>query len=188
MEPNSPLFLLFLRPLNRVGIVYMVTGSAAAMVYGEPRLTHDVDIVVEAHLPDIPGFQTMFPKAEFYLPPREVLEDAVRGAGHGHFNVIHLLTGFKADFYLNTGDTLHRWALDNRNEVKVEGESVWLAPPEYVIIRKLQYYQEGGSGKHIQDIGNMLRLSPDRIDLALLKRLAAEQGVERELRAHFNIS
>ena len=91
MEQNSPLFLLFLRPLNRAGIVYMVTGSAAAMVYGEPRLTHDVDIVVEAHSPDIPGFQSMFPNAEFYLPPREVLEDAVRGAGHGHFNAIHLL-------------------------------------------------------------------------------------------------
>ena len=58
--------------------------------------------------------------------------------------------------------------------------------PEYVIVRKLQYYQEGGSGKHIQDVRNMLRISPDRIDLGLLKRLAAEQGVEPELRANFN--
>jgi hypothetical protein len=44
---EAELFLVFIRPLNDLGIPYMVTGSVAAMLYGEPRLTHDVDLVLQ---------------------------------------------------------------------------------------------------------------------------------------------
>ena len=44
--PEADLFLLFVRPLNRAGIRYMIGGSVAAIFYGEPRLTNDVDFVV----------------------------------------------------------------------------------------------------------------------------------------------
>ena len=37
---------LFLEPLERLGVPYCVTGSVAASVYGEPRLTADIDLVV----------------------------------------------------------------------------------------------------------------------------------------------
>jgi hypothetical protein len=38
------LFLIFTGPLDFAQIPYMVSGSVASMVYGEPRLTNDVDI------------------------------------------------------------------------------------------------------------------------------------------------
>jgi len=44
--PQPELSLLFIRPLNRIGVRYLVSGSVAAILYGEPRLTHDVDFVV----------------------------------------------------------------------------------------------------------------------------------------------
>jgi hypothetical protein len=44
--PEPELFLLFVRPFNRAGFRYIVSGSVAAIFYGEPRLTHDVDFVV----------------------------------------------------------------------------------------------------------------------------------------------
>jgi hypothetical protein len=44
--PEPELFLLFVHPFNRVGLRYIVSGSVAAIFYGEPRLTHDVDFVV----------------------------------------------------------------------------------------------------------------------------------------------
>ena len=47
MPETIDLFLVFIRPLNRLSIPYMVTGSAASMAYGEPRMTHDIDLVVE---------------------------------------------------------------------------------------------------------------------------------------------
>ena len=43
--PEAELFLLFVCPLNRAGIRYVISGSVAAIFYGEPRLTHDVDFV-----------------------------------------------------------------------------------------------------------------------------------------------
>ena len=51
--PEPELFLLFVRPLNRANIRYMVTGSVAAIFYGEPRLTHDVDLVAFLNEADI---------------------------------------------------------------------------------------------------------------------------------------
>ncbi len=53
--PEPELFLLFVRPLNRAGIRYVVTGSVAAIFYGEPRLTHDVDFVVFLRHADVEG-------------------------------------------------------------------------------------------------------------------------------------
>jgi len=44
---NRPELLdLFVSPLNDLGLTYMVTGAVAAIVYGEPRLTRDIDVVV----------------------------------------------------------------------------------------------------------------------------------------------
>ena len=47
---------LFVLPLEALGIRYMVTGSVAAMGYGEPRLTNDVDVVVDLSAGDVRGF------------------------------------------------------------------------------------------------------------------------------------
>jgi hypothetical protein len=56
----------------------------------------------------------------------------------GHFNIIHHETGFKADFYVTGKDELHHRALQNRRQIKMEGDTIWFAPPEYVILRKLE--------------------------------------------------
>ena len=71
--PEPELFLLFVRPLNRAGIRYIVSGSVAAIFYGEPRLTHDVDLVVFLSDADIRRLVEAFPAAEFYLPPVETM-------------------------------------------------------------------------------------------------------------------
>ena len=74
----------------------------------------------------------------------------------GHFNLIHHETGFKADIYLSGHDELHAWGLANVVEADIDGDKVVFAPPEYVIVRKLQYFREGGSQKHLRDISRML--------------------------------
>src|SRR6058998_1046842 len=97
-EPE--LFLLFVSPLNRAGIRYVVTGSVAAIFYGEPRLTHDVDFIVFLRDADIDLLTKAFPDTDFYLPPRETIFAEAQREQRGHFNIIHHATGFKADFYL----------------------------------------------------------------------------------------
>jgi len=50
-EPN--LFKIFTVRLNKMGIRYMVTGAVAAIIYGEPRLTHDIDLVIELKMDEV---------------------------------------------------------------------------------------------------------------------------------------
>ncbi len=176
---NEDLFLLFILPLNRAGIRYMVTGSAAVTVYGEPRLTHDVDLVIALPQADIGVLKECYPKETFYSPPEETMLEEVRRSGGGSFNVVHSATGFKADFYLAQED-LHRWGMERRATVDVGGEQVWIAPPEYVIVRKLMAYREGGSEKHLRDIAGMLKISPGSIDRAVLSSFIVEMGLEKE--------
>ena len=60
---------LFVAPLESVGINYMITGSVASSVYGEPRNTLDIDLVVLIQPDQIPLLPQLFPENDFYLPP-----------------------------------------------------------------------------------------------------------------------
>jgi hypothetical protein len=146
------LFLLFTDKLEAIGLTYMVTGSVAGILYGEPRLTHDVDLVVEiADDAQAEALVAAFPLEEFYCAPLEVVQLEARRSHRGHFNIIHHESGFKADIYL-TSDSLHREALKKRRTFDIAGSRLQVAPPEYVVIRKLEYFKEGGSAKHLADI------------------------------------
>lgn len=180
LEPE--LFLLFVRPLNRAGIRYVVTGSVAAIFYGEPRLTHDVDFVVFLRDADFEALGKGFPATEFYLPPPETIVAEARREQRGHFNIIHLETGFKADLYLTGRDELNAWAFKLRRAVQLAGETVVLAPAEYVIVRKLEYYREGGSEKHLRDIRSMLAVSGDQLDRSALNDWVQRRGLQAEWR------
>ena len=156
MQPLE-LLKVFLEPLERGGIQYFITGSIASIFYGEPRLTHDVDVVLHFSAGERERFAYLFPDKQFYCPPEEVIHIESTRRPYGHFNLIHHQSGFKADIYSDVDDQLHAWAFDRRQRVELtSGLSIWLAPPEYVIIRKLEFFREGGSDKHLQDIKKML--------------------------------
>ena len=161
--------LFFPLRLHDAGIDYMITGSTASIFYGEPRLTNDIDLVVELHTKDIQKLTTAFPADEFYCPPLEVIRLEVNRESRGHFNLIEMKTGKKADIYPLGRDALHRWGFARRQQVDLEGMQLSVAPLVYVIIRKLQFYEEGGSEKHIRDIKSMLRISGEEIDGETLK-------------------
>ena len=158
----------------------MITGAAASIIYGEPRLTNDIDLVIDLKPGDVEKFTEAFPIEEFYCPPPEVIKLEISRPLRGHFNLIHHETGFKADIYASGKDELHRWGLKNRNRVDVENNEFWLAPVEYVILRKLEYFREGGSEKHMRDIAGILALSSDQIDLKVLEEKIKERLLEKE--------
>jgi hypothetical protein len=155
MQSPEP-FWVFTRRFNELGATYMVSGSVAAIFYGEPRLTNDVDIIVFLSREVLDRMEAAFPPDEFYCPPREIMQLEARREQRGHFNLIHHETGFKADIYTAGSDELHAWGLSQARRIDVDGEVICLAPPEYVIVRKLQFYREGKSPKHLRDIERML--------------------------------
>ena len=174
------LFLIFTTRLESAGFRYMITGAAASVLYGEPRLTNDVDIVLQLRRSETQEIERAFPNNEFYCPPVEVIKLEMSRENRGHFNVLHHSTGFKADIYLSGRDELHNWALMNRKRVRINEHEIWVAPPEYVIVRKLEYFREGHAEKHLRDISGMIALSADRMDLTKLDELVSERGLENE--------
>ena len=178
--PEAELFLLFVRPFNRTGIRYVIGGSVAAIFYGEPRLTNDVDFVAFLNETDIRRLPEIFPPTEFYLPSTEAIVAEVARGHRGQFNIIHMNTSFKADVYLTGRDEFNAWAFRNKRRVEYEGEPLVLAPPEYVIVRKLEFFREGGSDKHLRDIRGMLNVSGEQIDRAALNEWIRRQGVEAQ--------
>ena len=186
--PQPSLLEIFVSPLNRLAVPYVVTGATASIIYGEPRLTNDLDLVVLLKVEDIARVTAAFPPTAFYCPPPEVLGIEIKRPHRGHFNLIHHETGTKADIYLAGEDELHQWALSHRRKITIESEQVWVAPPEYVIIRKLQYYREGGSEKHLRDIAGMVALSSDQIDYPLLEEMVKRYSLEKEWRKAESLS
>ena len=178
MQEHDPV-LIFVRRLNRLQGSYMVTGSTACIAYGVPRLTNDIDLVVEIERKQIGFLSLAFPDDEFYCPPPEVIGVEIGRPRRGHFNLIHLASGLKADCYTMGDDPLHRWGMAGRRRIEIAGEPVFLAPPEYVILRKLEYFREGGSEKHLRDIRGILDVSGDALDWPDLRRRIDEGELQR---------
>jgi len=158
----------------------MVTGSVASMLYGEPRLTHDIDIVLELRLGQVPRIARLFPEEDFYHPPEEVVRIEMARARRGHFNLIHHESGFKADVYLIGEEPLQSWGLERRRRLTIGGVDVPITPPEYVILKKLLYFKESRSEKHLRDIESMFRNSGSSIALKDLSPWISSLGLESE--------
>jgi hypothetical protein len=169
----------FLEPLERLGIPYCITGSVAASVYGEPRLTADIDLVVLIEPTDIPALRREFPDSDYYVPPEETLRLELART-RGMFNLIHHASQFKADIYVAGGDPLHVWALAHRRRIDLGGGGAWIAPPEYVILRKLEYLHQGGSDKHVRDIRFVLAAT--EVDQPFLDSEIQRMGLTAEWR------
>jgi hypothetical protein len=155
---------LFIAPLERLEFPYMITGGVASIIYGDPRFTRDVDIVLDLRAADVDAFAHGFQHGRYYVPPLDVLQQETARPLGGHFNVIHADTGLKADIYVSGDDPLHAWAFGRRLRTPIEDIAIWIAPVEYVILRKLQYFQLSRSDRHIRDVAMILRISGDIID------------------------
>ena len=71
--PEHNLFRIFISRLNSLDIRYVITGAVASIIYGEPRLTHDLDLVIELDPDDVQRFADAFPIDDFYCPPPEII-------------------------------------------------------------------------------------------------------------------
>jgi hypothetical protein len=156
-------------------LVYFVTGSTATISYGEPRFTNDIDIVVDLPREKIPAFLSEFPTDQFYLS-RQAIEEAVL---HGtQFNVIHPSSGLKIDFIILTTSDFDKSRSARRRQLAVlPKHSLWFAAPEDVIIKKMMYYQDGRSDKHLRDIAGVLRIQEDAIDRTYIQSWADKLGL-----------
>jgi len=162
-------------------LAYLIVGSFARAVYGEPRLTHDIDIVLQLQLDAVDRLCGAFPPPEFYVSCPAAREAV---STRGQFKVIHPASGNKIDFMIAKDDAWGRSQLARRGRKPIlPDREACVAAPEDVILGKLWYYREGGSEKHLRDIAAMLQVSGELIDKAYIDRWAQELGFTEEWQA-----
>jgi hypothetical protein len=180
--PAPDVHTRILQPLNTTRVPYMVTGGVAAIIYGEPRLTNDVDIVLRLDPGAAERLIAAYPAPAYYTPPLEVVQAEAARDAHGHFNVLDIETSLRADVYCLGSDALGTWAMERRRRLQVVGADIWVAPIEYVILKKLEYYRMAGSDRHLGDVAAMRRISGETIDAAALAPWIERLDLEREWR------
>lgn len=164
--------------LERLHLRYFVTGSMATIVYGEPRLTIDIDLVLELPVEKIDEFCDSFPSPEFYCS-RQAVSEAV--SQHRQFNVIHPASGYKADLIVAEDSEFNRSRLTRRARIPGGKDfETWFASPEDVIVKKLEFYKKGGSDKHLRDIAGVLKVQGSRIDREYIEHWVSRLGVQAE--------
>jgi predicted nucleotidyltransferase len=167
--------------LEEQGITYLLVGSLASGAYGEPRLTHDIDVVVELRPDQAAKLCKAFPSPEYYVSEKAAQEAVAAG---GQFNVIHPASGNKIDFMIARRDAWGRSQISRRRREQIlPGRPGYTAAPEDVILGKLWYYHEGGSEKHLRDIAGMLQVSGDEIDKEYINHWAQQLGLTEHWQA-----
>jgi hypothetical protein len=169
-------FTYVIKVLERLGIPYMVVGGFAAIFYGEPRLTIDVDIVVDMKPEHIGPFVAAFPIPDYYVSEEGIRDSLQR---RYPFNVIQPVTGAKVDVVPLPRDPFTRAAFERRQRLEYDqaGNTATFIIPKDIILAKLMAFQKTGSDKHLRDARGVLVTQWGRLDLEAIRRGARAAGV-----------
>ncbi len=161
--------------LERLQIPYLLCGSAASGGYDEPRMTRDIDFVIELPLDKAAIFCDTFPAPEFVVS-KEAAIDAVRN--EKQFSVRHLASGNKIDFMIARDCVWSRLQFERRQQVTLlENVEGFVLSPEDLILSKMYSYHEGGLEKHLRDITGILSIQEEKIDRDYISQWATQLEV-----------
>ncbi len=161
--------------LEDAGVEYMLTGSLVSSLQGEPRSTHDIDLVVALTQEGARAIIRAFPQPEFYLNEESVL-DALRQKHM--FNLIHGAEGDKVDFWILTDDPFDHSRFSRRASVKAFGLQLHVSTPEDTILAKLSWAKEsGGSEKHFRDALRVYEIHRKFLDLKYVTEWSSNLSV-----------
>jgi hypothetical protein len=148
------------RLLDQKGIGYMISGSLAFNVYCIPRMTMDIDIVIELDQENLDDFLEIFSEG-FYLDEVKVRQEIRR---KGMFNVIDHRSGFKIDFIIRKDTEYRRLEFSRKTMKLLEGIPLWMVSAEDLLISKMEWIQQLQSEKQTNDIEMLLSLPGIDID------------------------
>ncbi len=154
------------------GIPYMVTGSMAANFYTVPRMTRDIDLVIELFERDVDRITRLF-QQDYYID-RDMVQRAVRE--HTMFNMIHNALVVKVDCVVRKETEYRREEFARRRTVSIAGQQVFIVSPEDLILSKLDWAKESRSEMQLTDVRNLLNSLHD-LDMAYLSQWADRLGL-----------
>ena len=177
---EQDLLLDCLRRLNACDVQYMLTGSMASNAWGIPRTTHDLDFVLQLPPSQVPALVQAFGGPDYFLD-----EPSVRAAYQPpyQFNVIHVPSALKADFWLLRPVPFEQEMFGRRLKDVWFGEPLWLATAEDVILHKLYWNRITPSDRQLADVAGVVHVQQGKLDERYLRQWAGQLGVASELEA-----
>lgn len=165
-----------IRTLEEVGIDYMITGSIASSLQGEPRSTHDVDIVVAIQKSAVKGLVGAFPSPDFYLEEESILEAIDQQT---MFNLIDVKEGDKVDFWILTDAPFDQSRFARKYAEEVMGMCMQVSSPEDTILAKLRWAKlSGGSEKQFVDALRVYEVQSEKLDIDYLEHWVRALQIE----------
>ncbi|BCV23002.1 hypothetical protein [Moorella sp. Hama-1] len=162
--------------LENTGIQYMLTGSLVSSLQGEPRLTHDIDIVVAVPREAIKRLLAAFPPPDYYLDERSILAAIEENS---MFNLIDTTTGDKVDFWILTDQPFDRSRFSRRVTDYFLSQQIVVSRPEDTILAKLRWAKlAGGSEKQLTDALRVYEVQFTNLDMEYLESWAEKLGIE----------
>lgn len=171
MDPHH-LLVKIIKKLNSLKIPYLVTGGMAIYVWGRPRFTADIDLVVELKKEDVKKLVSTLIK-EGYID-----EEAVKQAitYQSEFNFIDQKEGIKVDFWILKNDDFDKYKFKRKVSKKVLNQNVYFISAEDLILVKLLWFKESGSYRHLEDIVSILEMLKKKVDFNYLRKWTKKQN------------
>lgn len=168
--------------LERSHIPYMVTGALSVIFYGRPRASHDIDFVIEAKKENIKNItRALLQLSDEFLIDIQDVENAIKENLHS-FNILHLPTMLKLDFWLLKDDPFDKSRFNRRKTMRIFGQPMTFASPEDTILIKLLWYKESNIEKHLIDAAFVYQIQRKKIDEVYLKKWAKKQNTTKLLK------
>jgi len=160
--------------LKRSGINYMISGSIAANYYSVPRMTRDIDIVIEMAGVDAEKFAAVF-KDEFYVDAETVRQEI---NDNGMFNIIHNKYFVKVDFIIRKNAEFSKIEFSRRKSIIIDNMPVCIVSAEDLILAKLMWAKGSHSEAQLKDVANLIRCA-DHLDVVYIQQWVKILGVEK---------
>lgn len=166
--------------LTELDIPYAVTGGFAISVWGKPRYTSDIDIVVQMFEKNVkPLAEKLVAIDKDVYADEDMIRDAL--INYGEFNFIHPDSGIKVDFFIMASTPYNKLAIKRRILRDMYGAKAYFVSPEDLILSKLAWSRESYSGKQLADIETIIKNTEIRLDFKYLSIWAEKQGTSETL-------
>lgn len=177
MISESDIIKEIAKRLDGAEISYMFTGSVAVNFYTVPRMTRDIDIVIELKENDVEKIYNLF-STDFYVDNDMILEAIKK---EGMFNIIHYQSVFKIDFIVRKNNPYRAEEFKRRKKITFEDAELYITSPEDLILSKLYWAKETMSELQLNDVKNLLK-SVKELDENYLKQWAKYLQVDEVYR------
>lgn len=167
-------FLACCQALRDAHTDFVIVGAFAVSVWGNPRTTQDVDIILAAEAP-VENIVESFAKKDITLRAEDLRAAIREGSQVTAFDERSL---FHVDLRPATDDDTKK-TLDRAREIEFHGHEIPMASPEETIAHKLLF----GSEQDIEDAESVYTRQADRLDEDQLRQRCRELGVEDDLQA-----